>query len=64
LELVIVQKEHAIPGRKEDSKNWNQIPSVLCKFLLLRNEVFCNQGKRFRTVFGGVIWKRLQLISC
>ncbi|XP_013443976.2 uncharacterized protein [Medicago truncatula] len=28
LELDIVQKERAIPGRKEDSKNWNQIPSL------------------------------------
>lgn len=63
MELDIVQKERAIPGRKEDSKNWNQIPSLPCKFFLLTNEVFCNLGKHFHS-FLGVIWKRLQLFSC
>ncbi|CAL5195355.1 unnamed protein product [Lathyrus oleraceus] len=28
LELDIIQKEHALPGQMEDSKDWNQIPSV------------------------------------
>ncbi|KAK7285495.1 hypothetical protein RJT34_20268 [Clitoria ternatea] len=28
LELDIIQKEHALPGRMEDSKDWNQIPSI------------------------------------
>ncbi|KAL5134276.1 hypothetical protein HKD37_03G007465 [Glycine soja] len=27
LELDIIQKEHALPGRMDDSKDWNQIPA-------------------------------------
>ncbi|CAJ1948826.1 unnamed protein product [Sphenostylis stenocarpa] len=28
LELDIIQKEHALPGRMEDSNDWNQIPGL------------------------------------
>ncbi|KAL3027975.1 hypothetical protein AAZX31_03G087700 [Glycine max] len=28
LELDIIQKEHALPGRMDDSKDWNQIPGL------------------------------------
>ncbi|XP_020235831.1 uncharacterized protein LOC109815494 isoform X2 [Cajanus cajan] len=28
LELDIIQKEHALPGRMEDSKDWNKIPGL------------------------------------
>ena len=45
LELDIIQKEHALPGRMDDSKDWNQIPGLPCKYFLflVQHMRTCNQ---------------------